>query len=653
MMTYRPAIDGLRAVAILPVLLFHAGFDVMQGGFVGVDVFFVISGYLITALILKEKEAGSFSLLRFYERRARRILPALFFVMLCCVPFGWFWLLPNDLDLLADSMIAVVFFVSNIHFYRETGYFAPDAELQPLLHTWSLSIEEQFYLLFPLLIILFWSRGLRWLAWLIGSIAALSLLTAQFGGHVSEFDALVAGKAPFTSVPDHAFYLLPARAWELLAGALAAFLAHGRSEDRRGSEILALIGLAMIVYAIFAFDDHTPHPSFHTLLPVGGAVLIVLFATPETLCARLLSIRPLVGIGLISYSVYLWHQPLFVFFRVQAPELDSPSAYIVLTLLSLGLGWLSWRFVETPFRDRKRVNSAQIFRWSAAGAAVVFSIGLAGHLQEGFIGRFPKDVQHLLAAADKKDMGRYVYARHERYKDQPLADDGRLKVLVIGDSFGQDFVNMLAESSMLDHASLSIHEIASVCGNLYLDADFSHHIKAKDQGRCRRDGWYEGKRIEDNLRAADVIFLASAWSPWVAELLPESVENLKRDLEARLVLVGGKYFGAIQPGDFLDLSDEEKIALRKPIRGTHTETNLWLARQFDEETFLDIAEMACAGYQDCPVFTPDLKLISYDGSHLTKEGAVYLGQRLRRHPLIREVLHLDAARIARQAREHQ
>ena len=637
MIAYRADIDGLRAVAILPVLLFHAGFDFVQGGFVGVDVFFVISGYLITALILKDKEAGRFSLVQFYERRARRILPALFFVIFCCMPLGWLWLLPTDLELLADSMIAVLLFVSNIHFYKETGYFAPDAELQPLLHSWSLAIEEQFYLLFPLLIIAFWSKR-RLLGWLIGLIAGLSLLLAQFGGHLANPGALFAGGAPFTSTPDYGFYLLPTRAWELLAGALAAFYLFRRDGRREGNDALALFGLFSIVYAIFAFDDRTPHPSFHTLLPVAGTALIILFATPKTICARLLSTPILVGIGLISYSVYLWHQPVFAFFRIQAPDVTSPYVFVLLTLLSLGLGFLTYRFVERPFRDRELFSRRQIFQYSALGAGVIFTAGLLGHEFEGFINRFPDHLRPLVAATDRKKMGRYVYSRHEPFEDKALVDDGRLKVLVIGDSFGQDFVNMLAESGPLDHISLSIHEIAAPCGNLYLETAFLDRIQAKHRTACQRAGWYEGDRIQENLKRADAVFLVSAWTPWVAELLPKSVENLKSQVEAEVILLGGKTFGNINPKDYLALSDDEKRSLRKPIASTLAETNRLMAEQYDDQIFVDVARLFCRSDQDCPIFTPDLHLVSYDGSHLTKEGAAYFGEKLRRHPLISEVL---------------
>jgi peptidoglycan/LPS O-acetylase OafA/YrhL len=207
-MKYRREIDGLRAVALLPVILFHAGFQAFGGGYVGVDVFFVISGYLITSIILAEKVAGTFSLRSFYERRARRILPALFLVMLVCLPFAWLWLLPSDMKEFSASLVAVSTFSSNVLFWWESGYFDTAAELKPLLHTWSLAVEDQYYLIFPLLLVLTWKLNRTKTMWLLLAVALASLSLAQKGAYAS---------------PAATFYMLHTRIWELLVGALLAF----------------------------------------------------------------------------------------------------------------------------------------------------------------------------------------------------------------------------------------------------------------------------------------------------------------------------------------------------------------------------------------------------------------------------------------------
>lgn len=207
-MKYRREVDGLRALAVLPVIFFHAGFEIFCGGFIGVDIFFVISGYLITTIIFDEKEANKFSIVNFYERRARRILPALFLVMAICLPFAWVWLMPSDLKEFAQSLTAVTVFSSNILFWKTSGYFESAAELKPLLHTWSLAVEEQYYLIFPLFIIATWRYGMKWMVTALSVVALISISLAQWGA---------------THMPLATFFMLPTRFWELLIGSFIAF----------------------------------------------------------------------------------------------------------------------------------------------------------------------------------------------------------------------------------------------------------------------------------------------------------------------------------------------------------------------------------------------------------------------------------------------
>ena len=331
-MQYRREIDGLRAVAVLPVMLYHAGASFWSGGYVGVDVFFVISGYLITTILIEQRERGTYSVLDFYERRARRILPALFVVLIACIPFAWAWVPPSVFGDFAGSMAAAALFVSNFHFQENGGYFDLAAEIRPLIHTWSLAVEEQYYLLFPLaLIALGPFRRRKFLAG-FALLALVSLGLAEWG---------------WRNHPDRNFYFTPSRLWELMAGSLCAALVFRREVWR--SEVLAGLGLAAILYAAIAFDNAVPFPSAYTLVPVLGTCLVILFGRSDTLTGRVLSLRPLVGIGLISYSAYLWHQPMLAFARIRVPGGLSDWAMMGLALGALPLAWASWRFVEQPF----------------------------------------------------------------------------------------------------------------------------------------------------------------------------------------------------------------------------------------------------------------------------------------------------------------
>jgi peptidoglycan/LPS O-acetylase OafA/YrhL len=373
---YRPEIDGLRALAVLPVILFHAGLQIFSGGFVGVDIFFVISGYLITSIIIDEKKAGTFTLSSFYERRARRILPALFFVMFTCLPFAWFWLNPRDIVDFAESMIAVVTFSSNIFFWHETGYFQTVAELKPLLHTWSLGVEEQFYLVFPIFLMLTWRFGKRWV---------LSSLVIVF--------ILSLGMAQWLSVtkPAATFFLLPTRGWELLIGAFIAFYLADKSRENFShsvSHFLSLAGLLLIIYSIFAFDRKTPFPSIYTLVPTVGAALVILFSTKYTLVGKLLGSRLFVGLGMISYSTYLWHQPLFAFSKFRGLNEPGNLQIILIVGLAIVLAYFSWKYIEKPFRDRSRVTRNSIFIYSSIATAIIMAIGSFIYYKDGFQNRY-------------------------------------------------------------------------------------------------------------------------------------------------------------------------------------------------------------------------------------------------------------------------
>jgi peptidoglycan/LPS O-acetylase OafA/YrhL len=384
-MKYRPEIDGLRAVAVLPVILFHAGFSTFSGGFVGVDIFFVISGYLITSIILKDLEAGSFSFWEFYERRARRILPALFFVIICCIPFAWMWMMPLELKAFSTSVVAVSVFMSNILFWRQSGYFDTAAELKPLLHTWSLAVEEQFYIFFPIAMLILWRLGRKNAVAAIAFVAVISLALSEYGSRYH---------------PSFNFYWLPTRAWELAAGSLCAFVAIKETGLR--DDVLSVAGLAAIVFAIFYYDSTTPFPSLYALVPVLGTCTIILYARQGTIVGSLLSLKAFVGIGLISYSAYLWHQPLFAFARIRS--LTEPSYHLMITLVvaSIVLAYFSWRYIEVPARKRGALplpKRKTAFALSTTVASLLIAFGLAGHFTKGFPERLPTEVNSLINSA--------------------------------------------------------------------------------------------------------------------------------------------------------------------------------------------------------------------------------------------------------------
>jgi peptidoglycan/LPS O-acetylase OafA/YrhL len=368
--TYRADIDGLRAVAVLSVLLYHAGSGFFSGGYVGVDIFFVISGYLITTIIVREVEDGRFSIARFYERRARRILPALAVVVLATLAAGACLLTPHDLKELGGSAVATALFSSNVLFYLTSGYFDGPAESKPLLHTWSLAVEEQYYIFFPLLVLLI-ARfgGRRYLRWLLG-LGVLSFLACAL---VTRIDASAA------------FYLIPTRAWELFIGSVLSLGAVPEPTSRRAREAVATLGAALIVWAVCRYTPDTPFPGVAAAVPTLGAALIIHAGSGGTATvSRLLSLRPVVFVGLISYSLYLWHWPVIVFARLYLVRPPDAVERFLIVAASLALAVLSWKYVEAPFRAKRLfARTAPMLGAAASTLALLLCAGLALWVSRG------------------------------------------------------------------------------------------------------------------------------------------------------------------------------------------------------------------------------------------------------------------------------
>jgi peptidoglycan/LPS O-acetylase OafA/YrhL len=390
---YRPEIDGLRAIAVAAVVLYHAGFG-FPGGYVGVDVFFVISGYLITSLIVRDLESGRFSMAGFWQRRIRRILPAMAVVVVAVLMAGWFLMLPADYARLAESAFWQTLLASNVYFWLETGYFAPKAEEQPLLHTWSLAVEEQFYLVVPVVLALvFTVRAWRQRRVLLSALAFVTIISFAWS---------VCGVSRY---PSAAFYLLPTRAWELSLGSFVALLPTSSVPGPVVRNIAAVAGLAMIAASYFLYSKETPFPGWAAALPCAGTALVIWSTHAGAVAVRqFLSLRPAVFIGTISYSLYLWHWPLLAFATYLAFEPLSMMTRAGLVLLSVALAALSWRFVEQPFRRRTLLpRGTQMFPLLGGTSAVILFFAASVWQTGGAPWRLPSNVLSQAVAVDSPD----------------------------------------------------------------------------------------------------------------------------------------------------------------------------------------------------------------------------------------------------------
>jgi len=429
-MKYRSEIDGLRALAVLPVILSHAGFNSFSGGFVGVDVFFVISGYLITTIMIDDMKHHRFSLSGFYERRARRILPALSFVLVCCIPPAILLSNQGQLESFAKSLVATSTFSSNIFFWSESGYFDTASSLKPLLHTWSLGVEEQFYILFPLLVLFVWNRGeealFRWVVRLVVVSLAVCIWSSR-----SYID------------PDLNFYFLHTRAWELLAGSLVALIIRKRGVLK--NELVGFSGLLLILISVFTFGEHTTFPGLYTLTPVLGTVCIILCATGSTVTGRLLSLNVFVGIGVISYSAYLWHQPILTFVRLFVMESQLNVVFQALSVLStLIFAYLTWLFIESPIRTKKVLKTQRdIFLFALYSSFFLLVVGFTLYKNPAIAGgdviTKEPDEKRPVSLLTEEDAFSHIGLKqsstfNHAFVTLPKTVVGNCKILILGDS---------------------------------------------------------------------------------------------------------------------------------------------------------------------------------------------------------------------------
>lgn len=588
---YRPEIDGLRAIAVIAVILFHARVPGFEGGFLGVDIFFVISGYLITGLICRDLAAGRFSLGYFYERRIRRILPALNVTMLLCILPAWYLMLPDDLENFGQSLIATAAFANNVLLSLTTDYFSLAAEFKPLVHTWSLGVEEQYYLFVPLILWGAYKLGRRMPAVTIAIATALSFA----------FCLYLSWRSPVAN-----FYLPYSRIWALGVGGLVA-LAEPRLRaqilTRPGlADALAALGLLLALAPILLIADGDGAPDERTLAPVAGVALVLLFARSSGAVGKWLAIRPLVGLGLISFSLYLYHQPVFAFVRIAS--LDEPSPWLLLAFLPLilGLAWLSWRWVETPFRDRRRPFS-HVLIMVGATTTIVVGAGAAFHFTSGFYRDWPE-----LAVGDPSfgpDQNRAFVesvAPLRRVDLPQTAEQPRL--LVLGDSFASDFINMGRATAWLDGKVVALAGVAH-CGEL-------------------------SRRVLDNAPRADLIVIAYNLRTQDIPCVMELRERLRSLTRARIVILGPKSFGW-NNNAVMRLPASERYAYRALPLATTVEANE-AARALLGSDYVDLLAMLDSGDGRVAVFTPDRKFISQDRWHVTEPGAAYVGALLFRHP---------------------
>ncbi|MCB1532808.1 MAG: acyltransferase [Alphaproteobacteria bacterium] len=613
------------------VIFFHLDMLAMSGGFVGVDIFFVISGYLITSIIIKDLDTKSFSIARFYERRIRRILPALGVVMLFCIAVSYFLLFPDEFAYFGYSVFSMAVFGTNFLFWKESGYFEPEADMVPLLHTWSLSVEEQFYVLFPLLLILIFKYAKRWRAHLVSALLLLSFAACLWGG-AHEKEAAI-------------FYLLPARAWELLAGSVLALSFLPQLKARWLCNALGALGLGFVIYAGFGLNDEIVFPGWGALWPVLGSALLIYSAmNAQTIVARALSLKPVVFIGKISYSLYLWHWPLIVFYKYASPEPLTPAWKAALLGLSFVLAALSWRFVENPVRFGLKVSRKKLFAWAALGSLAFILIGLGIHFGKGLSWRFPEDVQTLSVAkigAPELKKAQDLHFPGDSFRFGPQGKEPSF--IVWGDSHAWAAASAL--SALADETARAgyLLQLGGCMPSL--------HKVERFKAECETQNQKAVEFIRDHPQIKRII-LIGYWEAYQRELLKTTIEGKPEDADPFIYAMES----VLQT--LKELDKDVFIVMDAPVVGVK-QLPLYLARAkyYGREVNIDMSlkrhlrkmeklyaifdelraeygfiqifphETLCQD-GECPVMHDNHSLY-YDNDHLSSYGAVYLKEAFR------------------------
>jgi peptidoglycan/LPS O-acetylase OafA/YrhL len=630
---YRPEIDGLRAIAILPVIFYHAGFHLFSGGYVGVDIFFVISGYLISSIILSEIETGKFSLLNFYQRRARRILPALFCVILISIPFAWFILLPADLELFGNSAFSALTFWSNYIFYFEIDYFETSSKLKPLLHTWSLSIEEQFYIIYPLLLIFFFKFGKKtFITFLIVS-GIFSLILSQWAGNLKftypyfEKELLFFNQSSLTN-----FFLPIGRIWELIIGILIAFYIKKNGQPNKFNEVLTLIGLLLIIYSVFTFTPETNYPSFNTLIPTIGTGLLILYMNSKTVTYKIFSQKSLVFIGLISYSAYLYHYPIFTFIEYSNNLNANLILKIILIFFTFFISYISWKYIEKPFRNKKIISKKHFFYTLLTLYLLVSFLVVLNFYSKGFKSRFDEDFKNFSINFNVKELEKETseYKNNLRLDNQ-FDINNKKKILIIGNSVAIDLLMSFEQNKDL----FTYYEFKEY----YFKPENLLKNSYKDQLEIN-------KLINNKLFInADVLMISSLYNEYETSFSNNNIINLLDKFAKKhnklLVITGNNPVfyddSGISPVLSMLLKNKKNNFSEKELKKLYYKrlSNKFLniakkVKTFSKNLdiiFLDKYDYSCSlDEKICSFLTDEKKLIYFDGIHYTKKGAKYFGK---------------------------
>lgn len=610
-MQHRTDIDGLRGLAVLAVFAGHLGLPMAPGGFVGVDVFFVVSGYVIAGVVMRRQAAGQFSLIDFWERRTRRLLPAVLAMIAGTTALACFHMFPDELVKYAGSSLATLGFAANIWFWQTIDYFSAPADMHPLLHAWSLGVEEQFYIVFPLVMMGLWRWAPRAVKPVLGviTVASFALGVLWMSDH-----------------PSAAFYLPMTRAWELLLGVLLAMGAIPAPKDRRIRSLFGLAGLGLIIWAIATYQPHTNMPGIAAIVPCLGA-LMLLSAGEDTPTGALLSIPPLRFYGFISYSLYLWHWPLISFQRMLYGPQAGPVAPYVVFAIAVVLATISWKLIETPIRDRRDgLSTGRFYLVALIATLIVAAPSVVILATKGLPGRFSPEVHAIARSAERTPR------RLEACLPMPDGDltawpaactdpvPGKPNYLLIGDS----------HANHLWYGLSQVHPEAELLQATVSSCRMTLKPAHDATAQCRRMANYLYSDLLVRTRP-DRVYLAGLW--WTDD--EAAVADTLAWFKARqidVVLIGPAPHYEQSVPRLLALAEHlgqpDLPARRRKHERDQVDADMAAVARRAGVPYLSIMQAICPN-NVCQATTPDGAPMQWDEGHLSKAGSKLVGQRLR------------------------
>ena len=649
-LNYRPEIDGLRAIAVISVIFYHSEFYLFQnkflsGGFLGVDIFFVISGYLITSIILNEKKiSGSFSLKNFYVRRLKRLMPALIVVCFATFIGGYFILLPSELIELSKSSIFSLFYVSNFYFYfSQFTYGTESVLLKPLLHTWSLGVEEQFYIIFPIFFLIILNNFKNKVLTLLLSFIILNLITIQFLGNLnvnSIIDENLLFYAP-TKFTD--FYFITSRFWELLSGSLVSYLKFNNenlfNKKNLIYNLLPYIGLTIILISLVYFQFDFYHPSFFTAVPIIGTCLIILFINEKSYIYKLLSSKFLVWIGLMSYSLYLWHYPLFAFNRYLTFEPNTFIRQLFVGILLFFIGYISYKYIEQPFRNKKNISTKSFLNLTILTISISCVIYIFSISKDGFLNRTQITKNYNI------DKGYYM-KEHLNFQLSQVYDNfqksNKTDVLIIGNSHAEDTYEIFVwGKNNYNNLNFTLLNPKKTYQDMAYQVSCFYDLIFFKSTKCR--GREYGNNIIEQYENSEIIILSTKWYKKDLDLLNDIIKKIIKDKKKPIIfgntlelqeyttfkfnLLDYFIYNSKRMPNEKELLDLEKKAYNNIINTEKINSFLKNLSKENKIVYLNKIDYLCdEKKQKCKLLTPDGYKIFYDNQHYSKKGAEYLAK---------------------------